>query len=207
MQADAGLDLAAKAVYRPIIDETTVLHIGLAAMYTNSEYNADARNRRPKIAGSIPETFSGKAPALISNAILQSAHHYSTYEAELIFIAKKFLFETHYQGVGVDDANDDRYHMGGVLAQCSYLIIGDQQNYNKKTGLTANASPRSLEVLGRYDFLDLHGGGHQHDVTIGLNYFFSKHFNVKLNYGVAQEVIGDNQNTYNIIQARAQFSF
>lgn len=210
VQFDAGLDLAAKAIYRPIINESTVLHFGVAAMYTNSEYKGgDVKNRRPKITGSIPKTFSGKNPEVIGNAaVLQDADHYSTYEAELIFIQQKFLLESHFQGVGVDDAKGDRYHMGGFLAQCSYLLIGEQQNYNKVTGLCQNASPKNLEILARYDYLDLHDGGHQHDVTFGLNYFFSKHFNVKLNYGFAHEHIGEyNHKTYNVLQVRGQFSF
>lgn len=204
-QTDAGLDLAAKAIYRPIINETTVLHFGVAAMYTNSEYVKD-KKRRPAIKGSVPETFLGMS--MYNNEILNDAHHYSTYEAELIFIHGKFLLESHFQGSGHEPAGtSDRYHMGGFLAQTSFLLIGEQQNYNKVTGLCQNASPRNLELLARYDYLDLHDAGNQSDLTIGLNYFFSKHFNMKLNYGVTQEHHGDAHRTYNTLQLRGQFSF
>ncbi len=204
---DQGVILSAKAIYRPIIDETTVLHIGVAPMYTNSPNAAT-------FTGVFPETFTtaGNTPRYIlhdgSNgaAVSFDGTHYSRYEAELIFIQQKFLFETHYQGASFE-LNNNRYHVGGILAQCSYLLIGDQQNYNKKTGLCQNASPRNLEILARYDYLDLNDGGNQGDLTIGVNYFFTKHFNMKLNYGVVQEHHGDYHKTYNAVQVRAQFSF
>jgi phosphate-selective porin OprO/OprP len=117
--------------------------------------------------------------------------------------------ETHFQGASCEPlGKDERYHMGGFLAQMSFLLIGEQQNYNKVTGLCQNASPKNLELLARYDYLDLHDGGHQSDITIGLNYFFSKHFNMKLNYAnVSTDELTGKTKSYNTIQVRAQFSF
>lgn len=210
-QFDQGITAAAKAVVRPVINETTVLHFGVAPMYTNSPNVAS-------FSGVVPETFTtqgrtlfsgpkfGKANIDADGNITYTGTHYSRYEAEMIFIHKKFLLETHFQGSSYE-MNDDRYHVGGFLAQTSFLLIGEQQNYNKATGLCQNASPRNLELLARYDYLDLHDGGNQSDLTIGLNYFFSKHFNMKLNYGVTQEHHGELHKTYNTLQLRGQFSF
>jgi phosphate-selective porin OprO/OprP len=218
---DQGVTFAAKAVVRPVINETTVLHFGAAPMYTNSPNPAS-------FSAVVPETFttsgktrfsgptfgyvSGYEKDALGNAILTkpiyTGTHYSRYEAEMIFIHKRFLLETHFQGSSYEfEGSDDRYHVGGFLAQTSFLLIGEQQNYNKATGLCQNASPRNLELLARYDYLDLHDAGNQSDLTIGLNYFFSKHFNMKLNYGVTQEHHGDAHRTYNTLQLRGQFSF
>ena len=212
---DQGVILSAKAIYRPIINETTVLHFGVAPMYTNSPNTAS-------FSGVVPETFTtnnrttiksttfGKMSGLDNDGKpVYTGKHYSRYEAELIFIQKKFLLEAHYQGASYEPtAIDDRYHVGGLLAQCSFLLIGEQQNYNKATGLCQNASPRNLELLARYDYLDLNDGGHQQDLTIGLNYFFSKHFNMKLNYAYTDtDLLPAGGSSYNTIQVRAQFSF
>jgi phosphate-selective porin OprO/OprP len=198
-QFDKGLNLVAKAIYRPIINETTVLHFGLAPNYVNSP-NAGS------FGGVVPETFTTEGRKTLSDGF--NAPHYSRYEAEMIFIQKRFLLEMHYQGAACEPRSaDDRYHLGGFLAQTSFLLIGEQQNYNKATGLCQNASAKNLELLARYDYLDLHAGGHQSDFTIGLNYFFSKHFNMKLNYAYTKAEIGDAENSYNTIQVRAQFSF
>ncbi len=198
-QFDKGVIFSAKAIYRPIINDATVLHFGLAPMYVNSP-NAGS------FSSNIPQTFSNKKVGL--DKLTFNADHYSRYEAEMIFIHKRFLLETHFQGASCEPHGTcDRYHMGGFLAQTSFLLIGEQQNYNKTTGLAANASPKNLEILARYDYLDLHSNGNQSDLTIGLNYFFSKHFNMKLNYGVTQFHLGDAHETYNTLQLRAQFSF
>ncbi|MCQ2252054.1 MAG: OprO/OprP family phosphate-selective porin [Bacteroidales bacterium] len=195
---NAGVNLAAKAIVRPVIDETTVLHIGAGALYTNSQGKAEYK-------GAVPCTFESvtSIPAVNLNA-----PSYSRYEAELIFIKNKFLLETHFQGLGYESrGSNERHHLGGVLAQCSYLLIGEKQNYNKVTGLAANASPKSLELLCRYDYLELYPKGKQADYTVGLNYFFSKHFNLKLNYANVHADLAGGHESYNMIQARAQFSF
>ncbi len=198
-QFDQGVVYSAKAVARPVIDEATVLHFGFSAMLTSSK---DAAS----FSGVVPETFTTEGRTLIKDGF--EPYGNSRYEAEIIFIQQKFLFESHFQGASYKPGgSSDRYHLGGFLAQVSYLLIGDQQNYNKATGLCQNASPKNLELLARYDYLDLHTGGHQSDLTIGLNYFFSKHFNMKLNYGVTQAHEGEYHDTYNTLQVRAQFSF
>ena len=211
-KCDQGVIFSSKAIVRPIINETTVLHFGGAAMYTNSPNTVS-------FSGVVPETFTaegkttfkgptfGKAGLDAEGNIVYTGKHYSRYEGEMIFIHKKFLLETHYQGASYEPTGiDDRYHVGGVLAQCSFLLIGEQQNYNKTTGLCQNASPRNLELLARYDYLDLHDGGRQEDVTVGINYFFSKHFNMKLNY-VYTDTKGNVNKCFNSVQMRAQFSF
>lgn len=211
---DQGVNLSAKAIYRPIINETTVLHFGAATLYTNSPNTATFN-------GVVPETFTtegkttfkgrtfGKEAGVDADGnVKYIGKHYSRYEGEMIFIHKKFMLEAHYQGASYEPTNsDDRYHVGGALAQTSFLLIGEQQNYNKATGLCQNASPRNLELLARYDYLDLHDGGHQQDITVGVNYFFSKHFNMKLNYVYTDTDLPAGGNCYNSVQVRAQFSF
>nr|MCR5454442.1 OprO/OprP family phosphate-selective porin [Bacteroidales bacterium] len=200
-QFDKGINFAAKAIVRPVINETSVLHFGFAPMYCNTPVAGSSTFKAV-----VPQTFTTEGKTLYKNAF--DCDHYSRYEAEMIFIQKRFLLEMHYQGASYEKReSSDRYHVGGFLAQTSFLLIGEQQNYNKVTGLCQNASPRNLELLARYDYLDLHDGGNQNDLTIGLNYFFSKHFNMKLNYGVTQENHGDAHKTYNTLQLRGQFSF
>ena len=205
-QFDAGVNFSAKAIVRPVINETTVLHFGASTIYNNSKNGTS-------FTGTVPETFTtdkGSTKNLLASpAGFAGVVHYSRYEAEMIFIQKRFLLETHFQGASCEPlGKDERYHMGGFLAQMSFLLIGEQQNYNKVTGLCQNASPKNLELLARYDYLDLHDGGHQSDITIGLNYFFSKHFNMKLNYAnVSTDELTGKTKSYNTIQVRAQFSF
>ena len=197
---DKGWSLAAKAIFRPIIDETTILHIGVAPMLVQSP-NAVS------FTGSIPTT-------VVTNKLIGTASfnpdNYLRMEAEAIFISGKLYVEGHYMATSLqkmDTAGNNAY-LDGFYAQASYLIKGDQQNYNKKTGLAANASPKSLEVLARVSHLNLDAdhvkAGKQTDFTIGCNYFFNKNLNVKVNAIYAAVKDGEN---YSMVQTRLQFSY
>lgn len=203
---DKGWSLAAKAIYRPIIDESTVLHIGVAPMYVQSPNTV---------------TFTGQIPTtVVSNSLISTGaldpQNYLRMEAEAIFISGKIYVEGHYMAAAVNKIDvlkdtvttTENTYLDGFYAQASYMIIGDKQNYNKKTGLAANASPKSLEVLARVSHVNLDGDnvkkGKQTDFTIGANYFFSKNLNLKLNYIYAAVKDGGN---YSLVQTRLQFSF
>ena len=199
LNIDKGWSAAAKAIIRPIIDESTVLHFGVAPMFVQSP-NA--------------VSFNGKIPATAINKQLISAslnpENYLRMEAEAIFISGKLYVEGHYMATQlqkIDSAGNNAY-LDGFYAQASFLIKGDQQNYNKKTGLAANASPKSLEVLARVSHLNLDADhvqkGQQTDFTVGLNYFFNKNLNLKLNAIYAAVKDGEN---YTMVQSRLQFSF
>ncbi|MBO7497394.1 MAG: hypothetical protein J6T98_12665 [Salinivirgaceae bacterium] len=197
---DKGWSLAAKAIFRPIIDESTVLHIGVAPMFVQSP-NAVS------FTGSIPTT-------VVTNKLIGTANfnpdNYLRMEAEAIFIAGKLYVEGHYMAASLQkmDTADNNAYLDGFYVQTSFLIKGDQQNYNKKTGLAANASPKSLEVLARVSHLNLDAdhvkAGKQTDFTIGANYFFSKNLNLKVNAIYAAVKDGEN---YSMVQTRLQFSF
>ena len=203
---DKGLSLAAKAIYRPIIDETTVLHIGVAPMFVKSP-NAVS------FTGSIPTT-------VVTNKLIGTPNlnpdNYLRMEAEAIFISGKIYVEGHYMAAAVNKfdvvkdtiTTTENTYLDGFYLQGSYMIKGEKQNYNKKTGLAANASPKSLEVLARVSHVNLDGDnvkkGQQTDFTIGCNYFFNKNLNVKVNAIYAAVKDGEN---YSMVQTRLQFSF
>lgn len=212
-----GYSVSAKAIVRPICGDSTVLHFGVAGMYTDvaNDYAFSVRQ---------PETFNEKtlltvtAPNLLASNINRG-------EAEVIFIHRRFYAEAHYLTAFVNvPENYDNIKMNGGYAQASFLLIGEQQNYNKKTALATNASPKNLEILFRADYLsiDEHGilgevdgapATKVADFTVGLNYFFNKHLNARLNYTVSNVCVENNyggddfENTNNAIQARLQFAF
>lgn len=200
---DQGLSLSAKAIFRPIIDDNSVLHFGVAPMFVKSPNTVS-------FTGIIPTT-------VVSNALIKTGtldpDNYLRLEAEAIFIKGKFYAEAHYMATSAKNAivvkdKEESVYLDGFYAQASFLIKGEKQNYNKKTGLAANASPKSLEVLARVSHLNFDDdnlkAGKQTDFTVGANYFFNKYLNIKLNYIFAAVKDGDD---YNMIQSRLQFSF
>lgn len=213
-----GYSAAAKFIVRPICGDSSVLHFGVAGMYTNvaNSYSYNVNQ---------PETFSGKKIASYTSDVANTIN-INRLEAEIIYIYKRFYFETHYLDAMSNLIGDNNFHARGGYAQASFLLIGQKQNYNKKTGLAALASPKNLEVLARIDRLNMDSYAQAvlgadgtpsdpiakpeqnvTDFTFGLNYFFNKNVNARLNYTVAKVEQGDAERTNNAIQARLQFSF
>lgn len=192
---DQGYSLTAKAIARPIFDETTILHIGVAPMFTKSPNAVTFK-------GTMPTTIASHSfiatPAMATDNVFRS-------EIEAIFISGKFYAEARYLMAKANCENSDEDTFGqGLFAQASFLLKGDQQKYNKTTGLAIPPAPKSLEVLARVSHVDLDQYGKMTDVTIGLNYYFNKHVNVKANY-VACAV--KDADTHHLAQMRLQFSF
>ncbi len=195
-ELNAGYSIAAKAIVRPILDEQTVLHIGVAPLFTKPN------------GGSA--SYSSIMPTPLETNTLASgtfdAKNVFRFEGEAIFITGKFYSEAHYLLASNHlEEGGDNVNVNGVYGQVGFILIGDKQNYNKKTGLASPASAKNLEVLARVSHVDI-DDSKQTDFTVGLNYFFNKNLNVKLNYVHAIEDSGDKIN-HDYMHARLQFSF
>ncbi len=190
-----GYSVAAKAIFRPYVESGRVLHFGLAPIFT-------------KPTSSL--TYSGVMPTTLETNKLctrtYSAEKYYRLEAEAIFIQGKFYAEAHYLNTQISIADADNEKVHGAYAQASFLILGEKQNYNKKTGLAAASSPKSLEVLARINTLNL-DTQKETDFTVGVNYFFNKNINTKLNYVHAIGNVDGVKTNHDLVQLRLQFSF
>ena len=204
-----GFNAALQLIWRPVYDETTVFHIGGAFLYTDK-------------GSSDPFSFKGVVPAsmepttLIQTGVLDDAPNCERYEVQALFIKAKWLLEAHFLGASVNTEKTSSFN--GFWGQVSYQIIGEQQKYNKVTCLPTTSAPGTLEVLGRFDYLNLDDFGKQTDFELGLNYIINKHFNVKLNYVIAtgkdrpanaepKYYKLDEDRTLHLIQTRLQFTF
>ena len=224
--ANQGYSVAAKLIGRPICKDSSVLHIGVAGMYTDNKNAYDFKVVQP-------ETFIGGKQLIDYKSEVANTININRAEAELIWILKRFYFETHYLTGYSNLIGDENFQTQGGYAQASFLLIGKKQNYNKRTGLAANASPKNLELLARVNMLNMDEFStntvrevtndegvverenittitpeqKELDFTLGLNYFFNKNLNARLNYTVSKVECGENEFTNNAIQARLQFSF
>lgn len=196
-----GYNLSAKMILRPTLTDEKVFHVGFAPMFTKS-HNAVT------VKGIVPVTFA--SANLVSSKALDAKNQFR-YEGEVIYINKRFLWETHILGTSINVRGvDDNYTSWGGFTQFSWHLIGTQQKYNKAGGIVANAPAKTLELLLRADYLNLENdlaefdNGNQFDITLGLNYFFSKYLNLKFNYVYAKN---NDDKHYNGVQGRLQFSF
>ena len=201
-QLKQGWTLSGKAIVRPIINDRTVLHFGAAPMFTHSPNDPSFTFKVP-----TPMMTEGNGIGKISSG---DNYNYGRYEVEALFITGRFYSEFHYMGVNANTPGDDNFKINGFYGQASFLVIGDQAKYNKKTGLAAAPAPKSLEVLARVSRSNIQEDLHMTDLTIGANYFINKNLNFKLNFIHSKstvDIAGGVDQKYNWLQGRLQFSF
>lgn len=155
--------------------------------------------------------FNASMPTTInSNVLLSSgsmeAYNYGRIEAKMLFIKKRFYAEAHYHQANVNTpeaVNADNFKASGFYAQMSWLLKGNQQNYNPATGLAAHPAPKSLEVLARFNTTKIEDAS-LNDVSAEMNYFISKYLVARVLY--VHTMVKDGP-TLDLIQGRLQFSF
>ncbi len=209
-KANQGYSFNAFALFRPIDNAGNVFHAGVAGILTHP---------------SSEVTFTAIAPqTFCSNTLLKTSamdvYNYARLEVHALTIVRRFYAEAHFlkafvnlpnskvvtndDGESVTFAQDNYNGMYGVYAQAAWRILGPNHSYNRKTGLTGNASVKALEVLARFSRIDLDEYGAVNDITLGVNYFINKYLRAKVNYVHSHVVDGAHMD---LLQGRLQFSF
>lgn len=210
-KANQGYSVNAFALFRPIDDAGTIFHAGVAGIITHP-------------SGTV--SFNGTAPQnFVSNTLIKTpaleAYNYTRLEVHALSIVRRFYAEARFFKAFVNLPNEvvvtseesglthvvpqDNFDgMYGISAQAAWRIFGPNHSYNRKTGLTGNASAKAFEVLARFSRIDLDQYGAINDVTLGVNYFFNKYLRAKVNY--VHSHIADGAHL-DMLQTRLQFSF
>lgn len=211
-QTNKGYSFMAHGLVRPIDNGGTIFHIGATGLFTHPSstvtFNATA-----------PHTFStGPSKTLFSTPAME-VYNYGRLNVNALTIVRRFYAEAHFMKAWVNRPNETSVTSGGetqsvaqsnyndsygVYVQAAWRFFGPNHSYNRKTGLTGNATNRALEVLARFSQLDLDTYGAVNDVTIGMNYFINRYLRLKVNY-VHSHIRGGAD--LDLIQGRFQFSF
>lgn len=205
-QMDQGYAIAAKFIGRPLMKEGRVLHLGLAPRFAEGKDVMD-------FAGGVPTNLVSKSENGFVDASVDRVINSWKLDAECIFIYDKWYFQGQYLFAHLNRGGVDNFNGKGGYAQAGYLILGERHNYNVSTGMMGNPAPKSLELLLRYDNVNLNDagvqGGRLSDITVGVNYFINKYIAAKLNY--TRMMVGDSSpkggGDFDLLQARLQVSF
>lgn len=204
---DQGYSLAAKFIGRPLMADKKLIHIGVAPRFNNS-------GKEVSFSGGMPTDLLSKPDNTYLDAKVGQVINQWKLDLELILLYNKWYFQTQYFQAHVNrTAAVDNYNAKGWYAQAGYMILGAKHNYNPVTGMIVNPAPKSLELLCRYNAVNLNDagirGGRMSDITLGLNYFLNRYIAVKLNY--THMMVGNSSpmggNDFDLVQARLQFSF
>lgn len=210
IKENQGYNIAAKLIVRPILDETTVLHVGIAPLFTHTPRNVSFNTK---------SLTQGKSIALLGTTLTDD-DQYNIFrgEAEAIFISGKLYVEGRYQHAQINTPGEDNAKVGGFFIQGGFLLIGEKQNYSKANGYATNLSAKNLELTARFGHVSYDQGKDwqksENDVTVGLNYAFNKYLMTKLNWThgqchAADDTVNDmlDKANYNAVEARLQFVF
>lgn len=201
-----GYSLAAKLVGRPLMRDKKLIHVGIAPRFNNSSQEISFS------CGSPTDLLSKSDNTLVEARVDQVINQWKL-DLELILLYNKWYFQGQYFGAYVNRFAIENYKARGGYAQAGYMIIGAKHNYNPVTGMIVNPAPGSLEVLLRYDEVNLNDGairgGRMSDISLGMNYFINKFVAAKLNYTrmlPGETALGGDKD-FNLVQARIQFNF
>ena len=210
--ASQGYAFDGRIVYRPVYDNTKLIHIGMAAIHRTPD-------------GALPDdenknTFTYKSPGVstIDNRTLMQAnvdHATSQFKigTELLIYYHKFFLQSEYIRAHVKrEEGFKNYTAQGGYLQCSWLLLGQSYQYDEEVACPGRPDGKALELCARFNYLTLNDagieGGKQKDFAIGLNYYINKHIAVKLNYsyfipGTYTKEMGN----FSVLQGRFQFIF
>ncbi|MCK0131625.1 porin [Flavobacteriaceae bacterium F08102] len=187
---DEGYAFTGRAVYRPILDENKVLHLGVAGTY-----------RVPQTTAEIPHSFrystrsytSINRKKYIDTDDILNVDSQNMVDFELAGAYKGVMFQGEYKMVNINRMDNlSTVSFDGFYAQAGYLLFGGNYNYNRADGEFTRVSRGKkygdLEVAFRYDFVDANDfdaaiyGGSAEGYTVGLNYYFNPNVKCMLNY-------------------------
>lgn len=201
-----GYSLVAKFVGRPLMADKKLIHIGVAPLFSQGE-------KQVTYSAGAPTDLLSKDENTYIEADIDRLINQWKLDLELILLYDKWYLQGQYFLAHLNRYSVENYNAQGGYIQAGYMILGAKHNYNARTGMIVNPAPKSLELLCRYDKINLNDagytGGKLSDLTVGMNYFLNKYVAAKINYAyvMVSDTAPGGKKDFGLIQARLQFSF
>ncbi|MEP5340763.1 MAG: porin [Algibacter sp.] len=187
---DEGYSITGRVVYRPIIDNDKVIHIGVGASYRTPKTHLEVPNNYRFSTRSVSNVNRKKY--LDTDDILNVENN-TLFNVELAGAYKNIMFQSEYVNNSISrETGFSDVSLNGFYAQTGYLLFGGKYNYNKNEGeftqITRGSKKGELEAAFRFDYIDLNDetaaifGGSANAYTLGLNYHFNSNVKLMLNY-------------------------
>ncbi|WP_257385912.1 OprO/OprP family phosphate-selective porin [Tahibacter caeni] len=200
-----GTTWAARVVFNPVRNETTVVHLGVAASVEDRDDEIARIRARPEANLS--------AIRLIDTGNLAGTERIRRTGLEGAWAQGPFSLQGEYLTIAAARHTARDFSGDGAYLYGSWVLTGESRPY--KSGAFGNVKPKNdygaVEVGLRYSTLDLNdglvAGGKQHDWTLGLNWYLGQHFKLQANYIRAFSDKGTLALDPKVTELRAQVSF
>ena len=187
---DEGYSLTGKFVFRPIIAENKVVHIGVIGSY-----------RTPKTSWEFPNTYrislrdmtNISRKKYLDSDDITNVKSYTLLGGELAASFNNIKFASEYLQTNVSRATGfESYKANGLFASVSYMVFGGKYNYNEEEGefaqITRGRKWGDVEIALRYDYINLNDtkaqimGGSANGYTAGATYHVNPNVKFMINY-------------------------
>ncbi|UHQ24405.1 porin [Lysobacter sp. 5GHs7-4] len=212
-----GTTAAARAIWTPVRRADAVVHLAVSGSVENAHGHRDGRGlwSGPSARFRARPEAGLTAVRLVDSGNLGGVDRIERGGLEALWIAgprslqAEYLHATAQREDGLGDYRADGYYVTG-----SWVLTGETRPY--AAGNVGNVKPAhrygAVETLLRYGELDLDradgaSGGHQHDLTLGLNWYLSTHFKFQANYVRASAQRGALSADPRVLELRAQVNF
>ncbi len=204
-----GIGFGARGTFAPINTDTTVLHLGAAAIFENN-LDPKASQRRARVR---PEAHLAGRLNLIEGTPSANFEQ-SRYGIEAAFVTGPFSVQGEFDINNIDDsAGVDEDITSGYVFASFFVTPGDSRTY--KDGSFGRIKPKSengaLELALRYSYAkndDAPTANREAKAfTVGANYYLNKHVRVMLNYVKPDFSVGGADYDENIFLARIQADY
>jgi len=187
--SDEGVNFAVRATYAPILNDSTVFHIGASYSYQTT----DAFTKKMRFRG-YDESKISKIKFL-STGKVKDVDHSGMIGLETAFQLGSFHLQAEYITVDVArlaDSGKPNFSLKGGYIFGSFFITGDSMPYYADQGEFGRVNPKkkggAIELLARYSWIDLNDisnkikGGEGKNFTLGVSYYLNPNYKIMLNY-------------------------
>lgn len=184
-----GMSYTGKVNYMPFNESRTMgLNIGVAGSYRQPKTDLEL-GMGDAVRYSTRNITSINRKKYLDTDVIKDVDHDILYGVELAGYYKGLRFQGEYIGNNTY-AKENTYYFNGWYAQAGYLLFGGQHRFNTSEGeFTQPSRGKSwgdVEVLARYDYLNLNSGdlfgGAGNNYTLGITYYVNNSVKFMVNY-------------------------
>ena len=209
-----GYNFTGRAVWRPCYSERTIVHLGAGALFKVPDKDSETGHRSLSI-GSSGVTYL-TSPGTVGLAFDDVDNQTQT-NLECVLYKGRWIVQSEYLMMRVKQKTPSPvYTARGGYVQGSFLLKGTSFGYDLTDAMpTVPGDANSVLLVCRYNCTDLNDasadlfGGKQHDISVGINYYFNRYICSKLNYSQlwldSRSELGKCR--FGMIQARLQVRF
>jgi phosphate-selective porin OprO/OprP len=227
---DEANGVSARVTWAPIIDKTSLLHLGAGMVYqTPDSVNEGTTDRNGNgITGENVTTarFRSRPEAhvnmgrFVDTKAIYNVVYYNSYGLELAAMRGPLSFEGEYIATNISrNGGQPDLLMGGYYGSLGWFLTGESRTYKAKSGSFDRIKPLNnfdwkkggtgaWEIATRYSTLDLTDenvvGGKEKNITFGVNWYLTPQLRIMTNYVMVNTDTNENPH---LIQTRIQLDF